>query len=89
MKTVINKTHGALKVPLPRGKSLRLGLNQSGQISHNDVDHEPLQRLVAAGDLEIVDDKTQAHMDHEHSKSAQVATQGHHPPTSSRPSGDR
>ena len=89
MKTVINKTHGALKVPLPRGKSLRLGLNQSGQISHNDVEHAPLQSLVKAGDLEIVDDKTQAHMDHEQSKSLSTSTQGHRPPTSARPSGDR
>ena len=89
MKTVINRTHGPLKVPLPRGKKLHLGPNQSGQISHNDVDHEPLQRLVSNGELEVMDEKSQAHMEHEQAKSEHASTQGHHPPTSARPSGDR
>ena len=89
MKTVTNKTHGPLKVPLPRGKSLRLGPLQSGQISHNDVDHEPLQRLVEGGDLEVLDDKSNAHLEHEHGKGPRASTQGHHPATAARSTGDR
>lgn len=55
-KTIVNKTLGALKVPLPRGKSLHLGPNQSGHISPHDAEHPPLKELVKAGKVEITDD---------------------------------
>lgn len=55
MKTITNKTVKPLRVPLPHGKVLHLGPKQSGQLSVHDVDHPPLQKLVAAGEIEIVD----------------------------------
>ena len=56
MKSVANKTHGALRVPLPQGKVLHLGPTQSGQISDHDVDHPPLKKLVEEGKIEIADE---------------------------------
>ncbi len=55
MKSVINKTHAPLRVPLPKGKVLHLGPGKIGQVSVHDVDHPPLQKLVADGALEIRD----------------------------------
>lgn len=56
MKTIVNKTHGALRVPLPLGKVLHLGLNQSGQLSVHDADHPPLKAMIEAGEIEILDE---------------------------------
>lgn len=55
MKTVVNKTKGPLKVPLPRGKSLRLGPNKTGQIADSAADHAAVKKLVEAGKIEIFD----------------------------------
>jgi len=54
-KSILNKTAGALKVPLPRGKALRLGPHQTGHISHHDLDHPPLKKLIDAGTIEITE----------------------------------
>lgn len=56
MKSVVNKTHAPLRVPLPHGKVLHLGPNQTGQISVHDVDHPPLKKLVEAKKLQVVDE---------------------------------
>ena len=41
-------------IALPRGKALRLGPDGSGRIRDEDVEHEPVKKLIAAGDIEIV-----------------------------------
>ncbi len=56
MKTIVNKTHGALRVPLPLGKVLHLGLNQTAHVSVHDADHPPLQKLVEEGKVELSDE---------------------------------
>ncbi len=56
MKTIANKTHGALRVPLPHGKVLHLGLNQTAHVSVHDADHPPLQKLVEEGKVELLDE---------------------------------
>ena len=89
MKTIRNKTHAPVRVPLPRGKRLHLGPDQEGQIAHTDVDHEPLQRLVEQKVLEIVDDQSAAAAAHEQEKGPQADKRGHHPPTGSAVRGDR
>jgi hypothetical protein len=53
MRAVTNKTNKPLAVPLPRGKVLRLGPRKTGQISSDDLDHPPLKKLAAAGEIEI------------------------------------
>ena len=55
-KSIINKTGDALRVPLPHGKALHLGPNQTGRLSPHDVDHPPLKKLIDAGKIEIMDD---------------------------------
>ena len=54
MKTIVNKTHGALRVPLPHGKVLHLGLNQSAHV--HDADHPPLKKMVEEGKVELLDE---------------------------------
>ncbi len=82
MKTIVNKTHAPMRVPLPRGKVLHLGPLQTGQISHNDLDHEPLQRLIEAGQIEVQGDAPGIEATHERLRGPQAKTRGHHPPTS-------
>lgn len=89
VKTIRNKTHAPIRVPLPRGKVLHLGPDSEGQIAHTDVDHEPLQKLVGDGILEVVDDQEVAAKAHEHEKGPHADTHGHHPPTGSAVRGDR
>lgn len=54
-KEIRNKTTDALKVPLPHGKALHLGPKQTGHVSHHDLDHPPLKKLLEAGTIEITD----------------------------------
>lgn len=56
MKTIVNKTHDPLRVPLPHGKKLHLGPNKTGQISVHDAEHPPLVKMVEAGKVEIHDE---------------------------------
>lgn len=55
MKTVINKTPTALRLPLPRGKALHLGPRQTGQIRDEAADHPALKKLIVDGKIEVVD----------------------------------
>ena len=89
MKTIRNKTHAPIRVPLPRGKRLHLGPNQEGQIAHTDLEHGPLQKLVGDEVLEIVDDQSAAAAAHDQEKGPTAETHGHHPPTGLPVRGDR
>ena len=42
-------------MPLPHGKVLHLNPNQTGQVS-DQLDHPPLQKLIDAAEIEVVDD---------------------------------
>ena len=53
MATVTNKTRRPLKVPLPAGKTLRLGPLGSAEMSAKATRHPPVLKLVEAGTLEI------------------------------------
>ena len=59
MATITNKTQKALNVPLPGGKKLWLGPLKSGEISSKAIDHAPVQKLIEAGDVEIIDSAQQ------------------------------
>lgn len=89
MKTVRNKTHAPVRVPLPRGKVLHLGPLKTGQISHKDIDHEPLQKLITQGVIALEGDSETAAGTHRQSSSPHDDTHGHHPPTASHVRGDR
>ncbi len=89
MKTILNKTTRPIKVPLPLGKSLHLGPRKSGEIATKAVDHPPLAKLVAAGDLEIIGDGSQVDSHKASSGSLRTSNQSKHPGVSSHRSGDR
>jgi hypothetical protein len=57
MKSIVNKSHGALRVPLPHGKVLHLGLNQTAHVSVHDADHPPLKKLVEEGKVQLLDEE--------------------------------
>ncbi len=56
MKSIVNKTHGALRVPLPQRKVLHLGPLKTGHIADHDADHPPLKKMLEAGEIEIFDE---------------------------------
>ncbi len=56
MKTIVNKTTKALRVPLPHKKVLHLGPRKTGHISVHDADHPPLKKMVEDGQIEIFDE---------------------------------
>jgi hypothetical protein len=89
MKTIQNKTNAPLRVPLPRGKKLHLGPGKSGQIAHQDADHEPLQRLIKEGKLEILGDGSAVETTRERGRSPHASTHGHQPTTTRQVKGDR
>ena len=89
MKTIKNKTHAPLKVPLPRGKKLHLGPGKTGQVAHQDVEHKPLQGLVKAGKIEIIGEGSEKDTSREQGRAPHEATHGHHPPTPRQVKGDR
>ncbi len=54
MKTIQNKANRPLAVPLPRGKKLHLGPQQTGQIADGAEEHPPLKSLIDAGEIELL-----------------------------------
>ena len=56
MKTIVNKTTGPLRVPLPLGKVLHLGPKKKAHVAVHDADHPPLKKLIEDGQLEIFDE---------------------------------
>lgn len=89
MKTVRNTSHRPLRVRLSRGKTLHLGPLREGQISFQDVEGASVQRLVKAGELEILGDGPQAPGAAVPSPARHADTHGHHPGTTVKKSGDR
>ena len=63
MKTVINKTRTPIKIPLPRGKALHLGPGKTGQIRDDAVKHAALEKLVEAGEIQIVEGQERDRID--------------------------
>ena len=89
MATIINKTSAALTVPLPGGKKLRLGPLQSGDISPKAIDHPAVQKLVEAGDVEIVGAKQKSRPFGGGGPGSRSFSGGHGPSGSIRRTGDR
>jgi len=50
-----NTTKRPIKVPLPGGKRLFLGLGGTGQIAPKAAEHPPVKALIDSGDLEVMD----------------------------------
>jgi hypothetical protein len=89
MKTVRNTTHKPLRVHLSRGRTLHLGPLKEGQISVHDVEAGGVQRLVEAGELEILGDGQSAAGAGATGATGHADKRGHHPATSVPKRGDR
>ncbi len=89
MKTVLNKTQRPLRVKLPKGKVLHLGPRRYGQIAVHHVEFEPVQKLLAAGELEIVDAAAVPTRGDGRRASGHPETHGHHPAVAVPKRGDR
>ena len=89
MKTITNKTHRPLRVPLPRGKVLHLGPNATGEVSHKQLDHPPFKALVEAGEIEILGDGESIGSASASGGSPNPETRGHHARPGSQVRGNR
>lgn len=89
MKTIRNNSTLPLAVPLPHGKTLHLGPGKTGQISFQAADHPPLRKMIAKGDLELLDEEAGAGRGPAENEGVQESTHGHHPGSTSRQLGDR
>ncbi len=89
MKTVRNKTRRPLRVRLSRGKTLHLGPLKEGRISVHDVAAGGVQRLVEAGELEILDEGSHTPEGTAAPPAGHANKRGHHPGTSVQKRGDR
>ena len=49
MKTVVNKTRKPLRIPLPGGKALFLGITPEAKIRDDALEHAPVKKLLEAG----------------------------------------
>lgn len=75
-------------MPLPKGKKLRLGPFQIGQVTPKALEHPPLKKLIEAGEIELTGDGQQ----HGESKGGpQAPPSGRTPPSTGgiRYTGDR
>ena len=61
MKTVINKTRKPLRIRLPGGKTLFLGVAQQAPFRDEAAAHPPVKKLLDAGEIEIFDGPGQKH----------------------------
>ena len=89
MKTIVNKTRLPLKIKLSQGRVLRLGPSKEGQISTSDADRESVQRMVGAGEVEIIDDGSSGAGRGNKGPSGMAQSQGHHRQFSGSKRGDR
>ena len=89
MRTIRNATTRPVKVPLPRGKVLHLGPLHEGQISHNDVDHEPLQALIKDGTIEIGEGPEGSQREATEGSAPHEMTTPHHPDVGPQTRGNR
>lgn len=89
MKTVINKKKAPIRVPLPQGKTLHLGPLKSGQIRDEAARYEKLQKLVKAGDIEIVEGGEHGNVAASSSAAPHESTHGHGKSTFRQTKGNR
>ena len=89
MKSIINKAHKPLKVPLPGGKTLFLGLNGRGQVPDDALTRPAFKKMVDAGDIEVADDAGQQTSGDKGSGRIHESTHGHPATKSVTRRGDR
>lgn len=89
MKSILNTTRRPLAVRLSRGKVLRLGPGKEGQIATQDAERESVKKLIADGDVKVVDEGTHAGSGAGATAAGRSNTRGHHPSFGVMKRGDR
>ena len=89
MKSISNKTHRPIRVPLSGGKFLYLGPGKTGQIADTAAERPAVKKMIEAGDIEIRDAGVGHASGEEQGAAGHAATHGHAPNTLLRPKGDR
>jgi len=89
MKTIENKSHRPLKVPLPQGKFLHLGPGKKGQVADHAEEHPGFKQLLEAGDLVIIEAGGRPVGVADGEGAAHPSTQGHVPRKTVTTRGDR
>ena len=89
MKSISNKTHKPIKVPLPEGKFLHLGPGKTGQIADSAVERPAVKKLIEAGEIEVHAEGSGHAAGPDLGSTGHEATHGHVPNTLVRPKGDR
>jgi len=89
MRTVVNKSRRPLKIHLPQGKVLHLGPRHEGQVTPQALESPGVKKLLASGELELVDQDAHAAARSGDGNGPAANTHGHHPNTTVRKRGDR
>lgn len=89
MKTIRNTTTRPIKVPLPLGKTLHLSPRKTGEIADRAVEHPPLAKLIAAGELEVLGEGSHSEPGKSAPGAVHTSTHGHHPAMNTHRRGDR
>ena len=89
MKTVVNRTGRALRIPLSRGRVLRLGPRKEGQVATHDAELDQVKQRVAGGEIEIFDDASQQGRANPAVRGGAARTQGGHARFTQSKRGDR
>lgn len=89
MLTIRNKTLQPLRVHLPGGKVLHLGVARTGQVSDDAREEASFQALLEAGKIEIVGESHHPGGGPGPAGGPHGSTHGHGPSAVVRPKGDR
>ena len=89
MKTIRNVTRQPLRIPLPGGKRLHLGPGQEGQVAPSALERPALQKLVKAGQVEVVGEGAQSGGAAGGAQGSHKSSHGHPHPNLVRSKGDR
>jgi len=79
MKSVVNKTLKPIRISLPGGRTLHLGLNGRGQVPDDALQRPALKKLIDAGAIEVIEQDRQSLDAETGSTRVRRSTQGGHP----------
>lgn len=55
IKDIINRTRHPIRISLPGGKTLHLGLAGRGQVPDDALERPALKKLIEAGEIEVLE----------------------------------
>ncbi len=77
IKSVINKARKPIKISLPGGKTLHLGLAGRGQVPDDVLERPAFKKLIEAGEIEVLGEEGRPVVADEKSTWTRGSTHGH------------